>query len=547
MMANRLFHFFRLRGEYNNHALKNIVTVLGAVFVINKRSMMHLMYMGILVGIGLLLSQTSAHGGVVALFRSDYAFTNFNAAAIVGYALAVWCILSLAGASLVSVTATSFNHANDNIMINYLRANPAKYAMSRILADCVSGTVLYFPTMLLAMFFINDGFVVWQAVVVTVAFVAARLLGEAINMFIFKRTAKHFGYMALSVPGAAVIYIGSITVPYFFGILNFAAILQSPFAIIPPVVIGGLAILYIKNYRYAAELFRDKITCYDNFAQKYTQQKTSTAFATTANWSKGIQTEQLEVDNHANKKGLDYLNAIFFDRHKRFFARKLRMRCLILLAPLVAAALFAAYSFIVLGEAPHTLIYGEYSPGVYGWLSMTSVIMFVVYTASMGRVVTASVFTNCDIQMLNYPYYRQAKTIFASFKMRFFVILKYNAVLAFVIFATVVGAVVVIFGQVDIAYIVLFFAATIFTCVFFTFNDLFLYYVIQPYDSEGKDTSVPSKIINFVVYGVSYITFWFFRLSLVPYTITIAVVTVLYLGVGFILLYKLAPSRFKLR
>jgi fumarate reductase subunit D len=82
--------------------------------------------------------------------------------------------------------------------------------------------------------------------------------------------------------------------------------------------------------------------------------------------------------------------------------------------------------------------------------------------------------------------------------------------------------------------------------LFFSFNDLFLYYVIQPYDIVGNAKSAIYKIINFVIYCVAFVNLNL-RLDFIVYTIFIAVITAAYLIVGTFLLLKLAPKRFRLR
>jgi len=558
IMANRLMHFFRLRNAYGNYGLKMGITIIGALFVINKKTMMHLIYVVVLAALGIGLNQLAVHGGIFETLRTDGTFFDgITAADVIQNAFVSWFIISIVGAPLLSISVSGMNNANDNMMVNYLRADPAVYVKSRLLTDITGGILLYIPTFALAFAVLAGTVATWAFATVTVLviFLAARIMGEAVNMWMFKRFHKHFGHMGLSIVVVIPVYATSILVPYYLSTPNVVAVLTNPIAIILPILIGAFAFAYIKKYTLYMQLINDKITCYEAYyakaAAKTEGQSTVVGAIDVKNWSKGLKTENLEIDKHTHKKGFDYLNAIFFDRHSRFFKKKMTLRCLILLSPLVAVAVIAAYSFITTGEPPLGL-FQPASPyamprSLTAVLGYSSVILFIIYIASMGRVVTASVFSNCDVQMMYYPYYRKAKTILASFKARFAVIVRYNFIISAVMFVSLVGATALFFGYLEWFYVVMLFVALFCTGLFFAFNDLFLYYVIQPYDSEGKDKSMPNKIINWIIYGVSWACFYFFHLSLVTYTIAIAIATVLYVGAGMVLLLKFAPSRFRLR
>ena len=161
-------------------------------------------------------------------------------------------------------------------------------------------------------------------------------------------------------------------------------------------------------------------------------------------------------------------------------------------------------------------------------------------------MITASIFTNCDINMLHYRYYRTRETIFASFKARLKVVLQYNIVITAIMSVSLIFAVRLIYGYMDWLNAAVFFALLTVIGVFFAFNDLFLYYVIQPYDSAGKGKSIIYTIINYAIYIVAWINFSL-RLDFIAYSIAVAIATFLYFTIGTVLLLLLAPKRFKLR
>jgi hypothetical protein len=164
----------------------------------------------------------------------------------------------------------------------------------------------------------------------------------------------------------------------------------------------------------------------------------------------------------------------------------------------------------------------------------------------MGRVVTASVFSNCDIQMLHYSYYRTKETVLASFKARFVYILRCNFLITTVMAISAIGVISSLSWQFDVIRSAVFFLVLTYMGLFFFFYDLFLYYVIQPYDSAGKSKSMIYAIINGVVYFVAWITMTS-SYELFTYGIVLISATIFYMGIGTVLLLRFAPRNFKLR
>ena len=560
--ANRLIFFIKripLIGKkvpanaYSKSGLKELFIVLGILFVANKRIMIHLLYMVILAALGIVLSRTAALGGFFAFFGSDESFSGISFTGSFLYALTVWFIYSWAGAPTTSIIVSGSNHKNDNMMINYLRANPSQYVRSRILIDRIVDILLFFPVLL--PLFLIARLPVLGVFAALFMFTSIRLLGEAFNMWLFKKTGRHLGCTPLAYFVVFPLYAVGVLIPYFLGPLNILAFFANPLAVTAVLaicgIIGFLALRYIQNYPLCMELIRDKIHRHEMLFEKQQAAVDNATFAVAKDWGKNVDTENLEVDKHRNKKGFAYLNAIFFDRHQKFFTKKILIRCLILLAPLAAALLFTVSSHISGGVSLYSMVVGDGFPGLPESLSdvfyLTPLFFFVFSLVSMGSIVTLSIFSNCDVRMLHYPYYRTAETILSSFKARFAVILRINFTISSVLFISIIGALTLIYGYVDWQSTAIFLAALTFIGAFFAFSDLFLYYVIQPYDSGGKDKSVLHKTINFAIGILSYLSINSFRIGLIPFTIIVAAAVGLYIGVGLILLYSLAPKRFKLR
>ena len=541
--ANRLIHFLRRLpglkkvispGIYGNYSLKTIFIILGAYFIANKKILIHLLHIAFLLTLGAALNQSEIHGGFYEFVRAEKMLEGITIVGIVRYALLVWFIMGVLGGITSSVPASE-NHKNDDIIVNYLRINAAVYCHGRILFARIVDILLFVPTLLIA--FAITSVPLWGVATTLVMYTALRLTGEAVNLIMYKRIGKHFGTQSVAIVTLLVLLAAAVFIPAFIDMPDLPQIFANYITAAISVPLGIFAWLYVKNYPLYLPLLKDKISWYN---QVIADAQTKNTFKDAKKWNANITNEDLKSGKHADKTGFAYLNAVFFDRHSKYFRKKIFKRSLIFLALPAAAAIFLLYSLII-GESP-----GAVFSELNSLFNFAPVLFFIVYIVIMGRVVTASVFSNCDIHMLHYPYYRTRQTILASFKARFTVMLRYNFLITTVMFLSVTAAARLVFGHMDYIYAGIFFVLLSFIGILFAFNDLFLYYVIQPYDSAGKGKSIVYSIINFFIYLVSWMNIYV-RLEFITYTIIIIIAVVLYIGIGSALLLNLAPKNFKLR
>jgi len=345
----------------------------------------------------------------------------------------------------------------------------------------------------------------------------------------------------------------AVLIPIGTNLPNISVILANPVVALLSIPVGYFSWVYVKEYKLFGKLQAEKIDWYNNQINKYKTAQASGNNASGMNfydakkWNKSINTEDLksQKDKYKNKTGFAYLNAIFFDRHSKFFRNKLFKRSLFFIL-LPAALLLFSTVLSIEGEGTFLTIFDIQDAGLTQLFEMAPFFFFLIYVLSMGRVITASVFTNCDINMLHYRYYRTRETIFASFKSRLKVVLQYNFIITTIMSTSLIAAVRLIYGYMDWSYAAVFFTLLTVIGVFFAFNDLFLYYVIQPYDSAGKGKSIIYTIINYAIYIAAWINFSL-RLDFIAYSIAIGIATLLYFTIGTVLLLLLAPKRFKLR
>ena len=71
--------------------------------------------------------------------------------------------------------------------------------------------------------------------------------------------------------------------------------------------------------------------------------------------------------------------------------------------------------------------------------------------------------------------------------------------------------------------------------ILFSFNDLFIYYILQPYTSDYGQKSPMFSVVNMVIYILAY-TCLNIKLDPKDFMITLIIATIIYTSVGYILL-----------
>lgn len=177
-------------------------------------------------------------------------------------------------------------------------------------------------------------------------------------------------------------------------------------------------------------------------------------------------------------------------------------------------------------------------------LAIMPYLFMAMYALSLGRTIAQLVFVNCDISMLHYPFYRQGKNILAGFNYRWFQSFKYNICFAIGIFLLLLGWGRLSFSPSVIALLgLLLFSLT----ALLSFHDLFIYYLLQPFTKDMEVTNPIYKILSHGLYWVAYLNMQFDDLNSILYVCIVSVLLLLYVGIGYLILLKIAPKTFVLK
>lgn len=203
-----------------------------------------------------------------------------------------------------------------------------------------------------------------------------------------------------------------------------------------------------------------------------------------------LKDKDIEVKNKkglSRKKGLAFLNSLFFARHKRLITKPVIIKSLA-----VPAIGLGVFFFTVFKETLTT-------DGIF---ELTIRAMpFLTYTLSRQDKVINAMYLNCDQGLLPYGFYRKGEMLQAMYRLRFRSMLAINMIPAAAVFATYMAAIAYkgellwVNNLVVLAYILL-------MTTFFTSLALAKYYLLQPYNQEGILVSKVAGVINMVVYYI---------------------------------------------
>ena len=250
---------------------------------------------------------------------------------------------------------------------------------------------------------------------------------------------------------------------------------------------------------------------------------------------KDISKEELRSRKYEEKAGYDYLNAIFFERHKRIVSRAVKSRIIIILA----VGLIGAVALLFVGEQMKQKTFEAMT-------QMMPVMVFVMYLESTGGRICKAMFFNCDISLLKYGYYREADAILKNFKIRLRKLLMLDAVPAAIICGMILlwtllcGEILAVWKAIPLM------AGSLLLSAFFCLFHLFMYYITQPYTEEKTVKSPIFSVVNALVYFGCYLCLqiqtgsWLFTLGVLA-------VTIIFIPLSYFCVFRFAPKTFKIR
>ena len=368
-------------------------------------------------------------------------------------------------------------------------------------------------------------------------------IGEAFLLFIMDKKKIRLAQKSAFVIPVTLLGLGGAYVPLILSDLDTnslsfylniqTAVLSLPFSLIV-LILFVLSCIYITKYNRYQMVVSETLQA-DSLLKGEEKSVRQSRFADVQLKESDLTKNKLLPDKLANKTGYDYLNAIFFIRHRRMLVKPILIRLGIIAVVFICALV-------------SLLIKDDLREPVGNWIINKSLPIFVfgMYCISIGERVCRAMFNNCDISLLRYGYYREPSVLMKNFKIRLFTLIKLNFLQAAAVcisVAVLVGISGVSWHSIDM---ILYFLCILCLSVFFSVHYLFLYYVFQPYTTDLQMKNPFFNVINMVVYFVCYFCL---QLNGTPkvFTVIALTVTVIYILVALWAVKKFAPKSFRVK
>lgn len=425
------------------------------------------------------------------------------------------------------------NTMNRYVCIKLMKMPANRYACTRMLLTHAGDGLLFLPCICVAGVFC--GIPVWQGCLLTALVFVFRILMEGAFLYVFRKTKRN---LAVNMPFQWIMIILCLAGAYLPVLLKtsvFTNTILLHFAVVILLLVAGAACLrYLLRYRDYSQITNATINL-DQLTMTNAKAIAKTRFADVTLKEKDFTPEAVISKKAESKKGYQYLNEIFFQRHSRMLVKPVLIRLAVILAVFVGGILFVLIKPTLAAEIGQGLIH------------MLPAFVFVMYFISLtGERICRAMFNNCDISLLRYSYYRDKNVILTNFKIRLIKILKVNLIpavaicLSLFIFVTAAGI------DWPLNEMLPFNLSILCLSVFFSVHHLFLYYVFQPYTSDLNMKNPLFNIINSVVYLACFVCL---QIDSVPksFALIVLAATTLYIAVALLLVYRFAPKNFRVK
>lgn len=246
-----------------------------------------------------------------------------------------------------------------------------------------------------------------------------------------------------------------------------------------------------------------------------------------------IKNKDINKNEKIKGEGFVYLNNLFFKRHKRHLLKPTLIKSGIFFA--IGIAIFFILSSLTMK-----------SKKVYNILIYA--IPIISYILFKQDIILMAFYKNCDSSLLYYNFYREDKNLLKMFWLRFNSVFKLMSIpmgamfIIYIVFATKFLTKTDLNLSLPIFYIVL-------NAIFFTILPLFQYYIIQPFDKEGKQKSVVLVLMNMFLYYIFIfgLPALATKIGEIKFMLIISIFIIAFVGLASFLIYKFAPKTFKIK
>ena len=461
---------------------------------------------------------------VPALLMKEYLNLQNSLQEIIIY---IFIVLSFVFGSIVNSILLKLNKDVYNMII-LMRANPKDYYLSEIMYKILSQIIFFLPVFLIL------GFGLPKTILVLIELSMCRIIGEWIGLSAYKY--KKININRDTLPSFLMFILSMMLaygVPAIKVDLTFINIMFNPIftsLLIIGAALCGYFLWNFKGYRSFSREIISKEVLFNN-----DEIIANMHFIDVKIDDKKMGGKLLNTEKFSKKDGYDYLNELFFYRHKKIVDNAIKLRLVLISIVFIIALLVIIFIEEDINEKVVGLI-----------LNSTTMTIFIMYMMSTTERICKAMFFNCDHSFLKHGYYRESNAILSNFKARLKRIVYINSIPALAI-ALALEIIVVICGDFhDVVKLIPTLICIVSLATFFSIYHLFMYYVLQPYTEELTVKSPLFKIANFVIYMIAYGSLQVETSSTI-FTVAIIGITVIFIPIALIVINKVAPRTFRLK
>lgn len=269
-------------------------------------------------------------------------------------------------------------------------------------------------------------------------------------------------------------------------------------------------------------------------------EKTINVYKIAVKDAKNIQDGVVKIENKdINKKekikgeGFVYLNNLFFKRHKKHLLKPTLIKSGIFLILGIGGFLFASSLTMKAKEIYKILIF---------------IIPIISYILFKQDIILMAFYKNCDSSLLYYNFYREDKNLLKMFWLRLNSIFKLMFIPMGAMLTIYIGFAIKFLIKTDLNLLLPIFYILL-NAIFFTVLPLFQYYIIQPFDKEGKQKSYVLVLMNMFLYYIFIfgLPALATKIGEIKFMLIISIFMVAFVGLASFLIYKFAPKTFKIK
>ena len=431
---------------------------------------------------------------------------------------------------LISSLTLEMNHQKF-IMIKEMRMNAREYTFAHLLKK----EGFKFTGRTLSFLLIGNliGMNLPTALLISVMATMMSLTAEALHLYGFDKKSFVLEEHNIMLIVLYLLVFGSgyglyFLLPGFDG----GRLLLHPLFVVIMLLSGMASLLYLRRYRRYTEVASRATSL-----EKMTKLQTAVKEARFADVKMNDKDFGDDYQNHGKfkeKEGYAFLNALFFDRHRKFFRKPVFVKTGIV----IAAFLLIFIADFVTGQN----ILEELSLGLS---TQYTLFIFLMYLLCNSNRDTKAMFYNCDLSMMRYGFYRKPKALLLMFGLRLRRIILGNMIPTLGI---ILGLLLVTYfsGTGNYLEILPVLLMIVSLSLFFSIHYMFMYYIFQPYTSSMEVKSPIFSIINGVVYFASYMAMQI-RTAASSFLPFIILFSLLYAAVAVVLVYRKAPQTFRVK